>query len=345
MSTRPALAVAVMLFLVLPPACTEDSTMTIAQNGESRAVIVVAENATQAERHAADELRRFLGEVTGAKFEVVQTADGGTNAVFVGPDAAGLRIPDFSTDGLGSDGILMRTVGNDLVLAGGRPRGTLYAVYTFLEDEVGCRWWAPGESTIPHKPTLTVSPLEVRHVPRIEYREPYWGVHLADGDWCVRNKVNGGRAQTDAQRGGSITESGSVHSFYVDIPPDQYFDDHPEWFSQINGERTSSNAQLCMTNEGLIQEYSRILKERIRNRPEINSVWVSQNDWGGWCECADCSEINDREGTPAGALIHFVNAIAEEIEKERPDVAINTLAYDWSQPPPKNIIPRSNVVN
>src|SRR2546430_13600741 len=32
------------------------------------------------------------------------------------------------------EGIVMKTVGETLILAGGRPRGTLYAVDAFLED-------------------------------------------------------------------------------------------------------------------------------------------------------------------------------------------------------------------
>ena len=35
----------------------------------------------------------------------------------------------------------MRTKGNYLLLAGGRPRGTLYAVNRFLQEQCGVRWW------------------------------------------------------------------------------------------------------------------------------------------------------------------------------------------------------------
>ena len=35
---------------------------------------------------------------------------------------------------------MIRTVGDNLILTGGRPRGTLYAVYEFLERPVGCHW-------------------------------------------------------------------------------------------------------------------------------------------------------------------------------------------------------------
>ena len=33
----------------------------------------------------------------------------------------------------------------------------LYAVYTFLQDVVGVRWWTPEDTFIPKKPTLVVA--------------------------------------------------------------------------------------------------------------------------------------------------------------------------------------------
>ncbi len=38
---------------------------------------------------------------------------------------------------LGTEGIVIKTVGQQLILAGGEPRGTIYAVESFLEDQSG----------------------------------------------------------------------------------------------------------------------------------------------------------------------------------------------------------------
>jgi len=70
--------------------------------------------------------------------------------LIVGPGAAARELaPDLPYDDLSPDGLVIETVGSNLILAGDRPRGTLYAVYTFLEDVVGCRWWSSTASTIP----------------------------------------------------------------------------------------------------------------------------------------------------------------------------------------------------
>ena len=129
------------------------SAVTISQDGQAKAVIVIAPDAPEPEQHAAKELAAFLGQITGAKFELAgQREARGRPASSSGPAAAKLADEQFSTEGLGAEGIVIRTVGDDLILAGGRPRGTLYAVYTFLEDQLGCRWWSSTESTIPKKP-------------------------------------------------------------------------------------------------------------------------------------------------------------------------------------------------
>jgi|TARA_B100000809_G_scaffold221325_1_gene229539 alpha-glucuronidase len=124
------------ILLVITPASIANA-FTLAENGQAQAVIIVDANG-QASRHAADELRSFLLQVTGADFPMYHQLQPGVQNVLVGTVAARMLDPDFSTEGLGEDGLVIRTVGDQLILAGGAPRWTLYAVYTFLEDHVGC---------------------------------------------------------------------------------------------------------------------------------------------------------------------------------------------------------------
>ena len=142
-----------------------EQTITIAENGIDKAVIVVAEDAPPPVGHAAEELAGFLKQITGANFDIVGQAPAGKTRLLIGPQAARLAESGFSTEGLGAEGIVIRTSGNNLILAGGHPRGTLYAVYTFLEDSLGCRWWSSTENTIPRKATIKIDPLNIRYVP------------------------------------------------------------------------------------------------------------------------------------------------------------------------------------
>ena len=328
---------------VCSTAVAQVGTITIAEDGVSQLVVVVAEAATLPEKHAAGELVNFLQQVTGAEFDLVNQADKTQSRLLVGAEAATLAGPTFTTEGLEEEGFVIRTVGSDLILAGGRPRGTLYAVYTFLEDVVGCRWWSSKVSTIPKKPTLKIADLNIRFVPRLEYRESFW-FDAFDGDWAARNKCNGHAERLDAARGGKHVYEGFVHTFYRLIPPDKYFEDHPDWFSEIDGQRKHERAQLCLTNEEMRRELVRNLKARLRANPAATIASVSQNDWHGYCRCGRCAAIDEEEGSPAGSLLRFVNTVAADIESEFPNVAISTLAYQYTRKPPRHVRPRPNVI-
>ena len=321
----------------------ESDELIIAQDGLAKAVIVISADATESEQHAANELADFLRQITGTKFEIQAHPTAGKSRLLVGPGAAKLAMSDFSIDGLGSDGIIIRTVGDDLILAGGRPRGTLYAVYTFLEEHVGCRWWSSKVSSIPIKPTLEIGTLNIRYVPPLEYRESFW-FDAFNGDWAVRNKSNGNSVRVDDKRGGKHIYEGFVHTFFPLIPPKKYFGDHPEWFSEIKGKRSHERTQLCLTNEEMRKELIKNLKERLRKNPAATIASVSQNDWRGNCQCSKCAAIEKEEGSPAGLMLRFVNAVAGEIEDEFPNVAISTLAYQYTRKPPKITKPRPNVI-
>jgi hypothetical protein len=319
------------------------SAIAISKDGQAQAVIVLAPDASEPEQYAAKELAQFLGQITGGEFKVIDQEKEQASCIFVGPAAAKLADENFSTDGLGAEGIVLRTVDDDLILAGGRPRGTLYAVYTFLEDQLGCRWWSSTESTIPKKPTVSVETLDVRYVPPLEYRSPFW-YDAFDGDWAARNKANGQAHRLEARHGGKHVYEGFVHTFFPLIPPEKYFAEHPDWFSEINGKRKYEHAQLCLTNEAMRQELVKNLKQQLRNNPAATIASVSQNDWYGNCECAACKAIEQEEGSPAGLVLRFVNAVAQDIEKEFPNVALSTLAYQYTRKPPKITRPRPNVI-
>jgi hypothetical protein len=321
----------------------------IAEKGKPKAVIVVAADAGRVEKYAADELAFFLHFMVGAPVSsaVAGSAEAGavpgSSRLLVGEGAVRLVDPGFRSAALKAEEIIVRSQGSDLILAGGSPRGTLYAVYTFLEDVLGCRWWTPTAWHVPRRPSLTVPSVAIRYAPPLEYREPFWFTAF-DPEWAARNKANGTRAGGDDVRGGRHVYEGFVHTFYALIPPADYFDAHPEWFSEIKGVRTRENAQLCLTNEAMRQELVRNLKLRLRDNPAATIASVSQNDCQNNCACPLCRAVDEEEGSPAGSLLRFVNAVAADIEKEFPNVIIDTLAYQYTRKPPRITRPRPNVV-
>ena len=81
----------------------------------------------------------------------------------------------------------------------------------------------------------------------------------------------------------------------------------------------------------------------LKAHPEKENISVSQNDNAKNCLCPNCKAIDDREGTPMGTLLEFVNAVADEVAKEHPDVKVGTLSYWYTRKPPKTLKPRPNV--
>jgi hypothetical protein len=322
---------------------TSSADVVVATKGKASAEVVVAQDASEPEKQAARELVFFLHIVTGGDFAVVVSPSRNGGRLLVGAGAAKLADPHFTAEPLKEEEIIVRTEGSDLVLAGGSPRGTCYAVYTFLEDVVGCRWWTPTAWHMPWKRTLKIKSVSIRYAPPLEYREPFWFVAF-DPAWAAWSKANGIRAGGDEARGGSHIYEGFVHTFYSLIPPKKYFQDHPEWFSEINGQRTFENAQLCLTNEEMRRELVKNLKERLRLNPEATIASVSQNDCYNNCTCAKCRAIDEEEGSPAGTLLRFVNAVAADVEAEFPHITIDTLAYQYTRKPPRLTRPRPNVI-
>ena len=307
----------------------------MAEKRQTRYRIVVGPEALPPERHAAEELAAFLQESTGAEFRIVIAAEAGKGpAILVGPGPHLEKVaPDLDLEALGSDGLIVETREKNLILVGGRPRGTLYAVYDFLEDVLGCRWWSSEVSHIPRHDRLEVPELQVREVPILEYREAYWS-HALGSDWAVRHRCNGNSTNLDEVHGGKHLYRGWVHTFYSLVSPQEHFAEHPEWYSEIDGERKWERAQLCVTNEALQIFIIEKVKTWLRESPEATIVSVSQNDWEGRCECADCMALEEREGSPSGPVLHLVNRVAEAIEREFPHVAVSTLAYQYTRKPP-----------
>ena len=255
------------------------------------------------------------------------------------------------------DAFRLRVEGGNLLVTGGGPRGVLYGVYDLLERFGGCDWFAPWCENIPEREAFAVpDDLDISDRPAFEQRETSWRHNIVGNDkyakkagndaFAARMRFNG-QWHKDPLYGGTAMPFakglGICHTFYKLVPPEEHFAAHPEWFSEVNGRRTGERAQLCWSNGELVQFIADEIKRRLREEPGARMVGVSQNDCRGYCQCAECAALTEAEGSPAGPNLKFVNAIAEEVEKEFPDVLIETLAYQFTRKPPKTIRPRHNV--
>ncbi|HNY26152.1 MAG TPA: DUF4838 domain-containing protein [Candidatus Sumerlaeota bacterium] len=198
-------------------------------------------------------------------------------------------------------------------------------------------------SLIPKTKKLTLAALDEVRKPRLENREPFV-LDCFDGDWCARNRMNSHAARLEARHGGKVTYWAFAHSFNLLVPPGEYFDTHPEYFSLVKGKRLRDNSQLCCSNEDVIRIITDKVREAIKANPEATIFSITQNDCYNYCECEKCQEIAKREGSQIGPVLALVNRVAEAIEKEYPDKLIDTFAYQWTRKPPREMRPRPNVI-
>lgn len=338
--------------LVLVLGCAQTSaasakpSLTLAREGKSDYVIVTAQSPSPGDKRAAAELQKYLKEMTGATLPIVPDSTAPAAHEIVLGDNARLKSLQAKIDPakLGKEGYTIATLGERLIIAGGEPRGTMYGVYGLLEDHLGCRWFTPEVTVIPSKPTLTLEAINETVVPPLEYRDVYV-YDCFDADWSARNRVNGS-GQLDEDFGGRVSFGQGLfcHTVFTLLPPEKYFKDHPEYFAMVNGKRTS-DSEICYTNDDAIAIMIDALRDRMRKDPTAMVYSVSHMDtWTGYCECDKCKALSEKEGSQAACVLYLVNKLAQSIEKEFPDKAIETLAYTWSRKPPKTMHPRPNVI-
>ena len=307
--------------------------------------IALSGSASESEKWAAKELQHWLKEISGAELpvETISQPHQGPQIV-IGYNEIIQAKTGASTPADLDESFRYSNSGADILIYGGKMRGTMYGVISFLENELGCRWYTPAVSVIPKRNELTFYCLDHSEKPGIRVRNDFY-FEAFDPTWAARNRMNGtlGFSKSNPQIGG--TENyWAVHTFYPLMPPDEFYKKHPEYYSLIEGKRIFDHAQLCLTNPDVLKIITERIKKRMLESPEYLIYDVSQNDWFNPCQCDKCQAIVKREGSESGLMIWFVNQVAEAVEKEFPDKFIGTLAYQYTRTPPKSIRPHNNVV-
>ena len=269
---------------------------------------------------AAGILADYLKKITGGVFSVQSVSDVSCNLI--------LR---KCTDLPHPDAFRYFIFDKDIIFEAGNDQAAVYAVYDFLESICGCRYYTSAEEYIPRDANLTVCFPRKESSPVLDYREIYYRDFFTP-EFAEKHKMTAHNARDKIW--GSW-----CHTFKDLLPVEEYFDEHPEYFALYQGKRVGANAQPCLSNPEVFRIMAENLEKAMAEKPECTCWSVSQNDNDAYCTCPACSAINDREGTPMGSVLDFVNRIARLF----PDKTISTLAYWYTRKPPKTIRPEKNV--
>lgn len=313
----------------------------LARDGKSDYVIVVPRGAPPATTRGAQELVQHIKLMSGAELKIVDdSAPVPAHAIILGVEPPSDKPEASPRPPLGADGFVIRSVGDRVYIAGPGARGTMYGCSAFLES-LGVRWFTPTVTSAPAKPTITLAPINVREVPAFEYREPFFAEAFGK-DWAARLRLNGNTPALDESTGGKVAYAEFVHTF-DSLIPQSLFDTHPEYFPLIDGKRTGGYVQRCLSNPDVLSRAIAGVKRAFAARPDAVIMSVSQNDCGSWCQCDQCKAITEKFGAHSGLYLWFVNQVAEAIEQDHPGKLVDTLAYQFTEAPPRGIAPRPNV--
>ncbi len=301
--------------------------------------------------YAADELQNLLSQATGKNIAITATpSEGETVSLILGQNkflvAAGLVLDD-----LPQEGYYIKRAGNRIFLAGRDSssqspnrnwgqryqRGTLSAVYDFLERFLGVRFYFPGEfGTI--VPTITKLQLpqviDIIESPDLEMRQYYNGncqwhdTSLYNG--ATVNNLNIVRLRLEEQN------VPFCHGTAYLKLTERFGQTHPEYFALMpDGSRFSAEVQsqkhseqLCFSSSGLREEIAQDAIDYLsaKTTAERNAAaatrgmkyWpspvaspgyfcVMPNDWLYMCHCEQCKTAAGFGGRsyptdPAGQL-------------------------------------------
>lgn len=296
-------------------------------------------------KSAAEYLSKTLKTVTGADFYLENAQDN--------TDGKALILALDGDCGAEDGGYRLEISDERIRISAVSAEGLTAGIYSFLEDKLGCMFVSPEYDYIPSLPTVYLEKTDETFAPSIKWRYVYAdeadiitdenGEKLYGDYWYSKLRLNGA---------GTNDWYAWVHTSFTYVSPDEYFDEHPEYFSLYNGKRTYEqgpvSGQLCWTNEGVYEIISTKVLQEMRDNPDVHIWDISQMDtWesrGVGCQCEKCKAIDEREGSQIGSILTFINRLAAEVKEEFPDNYISTLAYNYSDEPPKYLRPADNVI-
>ena len=299
--------------------------LSVINNGTSSYRIVLPEDADSLVSLAANELQNYLKQVSGVRLPIeMSDINPSEPSILVGWPLQRKEIEEATVCLSASD--------NEVIISGGSSESVLNATYVFLEKYAGIRFLAPDVEKVPENPDLSLpADLDFCYTPEITTRTVHSRLFYNHPAFAAKLKV------TQMAFPHYVPEA-RVHTFQRFLPESVYFKKHPEYYALRGGERRPT--QLCLTNPDVFNLIVGAVDSLLEVNPEASVISVSQNDNTQYCQCATCEAINQREGSPAGSVIDFVNRVARRF----PDKQISTLAYQHTRKAPENLKPEDNVL-
>jgi hypothetical protein len=212
-------ALTIIIVCITAAVTSLEAKSILFRNGKTAYTIVTCSDASVSELTAAKELSTYLNSISGAEFPVVKEdeADLKGRHIFIGYSPAYGK--DLQADRPEDDfeGFRYCNVGKDIWIYGGKGRGTMYGVFSFLENELGVRWYASDCTKVPSLKVWGFEKLDVSERPAIRYRFTQYRNVERNPEWLAHNKYNSVWNACENQYGG-LSSYWNAHTFEQFVP-------------------------------------------------------------------------------------------------------------------------------
>ena len=314
-----------LTFLILVLGACGDPLCLI-QDGHLQVVIVVPANPDPCETTAAQELADYLARISGDRTQIIPSDKVSPEVPSIHVGRTGLlELPAHPS---AEDIVLMQRMGPHVFLCGTTPYSTRMAVYRFLQEEGGVRWFMPGElgEHVPLRKNWEVDVLDKRASPSFLSRNLSGLATEVERTWAECNGLH------------VLFEMG--HNLHRVFPP-ELFGRHPDFFPMVNGQRRPPPArgrgawQPCFANGAVAEYAAQRAAESLKEHPERTSFSLAINDHLQLCECPECRALVSPQrfrGMPDASdlVFTFVNRAAAACT----NCMFTAYAYLWCENAP-----------
>ena len=313
---------------------TAAEQVRLVEDGQPRAVIWLAQDASEQLGAAAQTLSDYVARSTGASLHV--SKDSNLNEL---RDAMVFRVvTDPGLPDLDGDGFIIDVQPDGIWIKGSTDWGVEFGVYEFLERFVGVRWLLPGPDgdDVPERKTLDIPVGVLREEPAFFSRQMSGYRGEEQSLWARRNRMHG-RVEFH-------------HNLRNLFPPEKYTKSHPDFFPvRKEGEKRylpPDNSwydwQPCFSNPETVDEAIKNITAYFKANPDEVSYSLGMNDSNAFCRCPNClAATGDRTnfvGMRDVSELYYAwcNRVIEGVLKEYPDKYFGCLAYwNTAEPPHK----------
>ena len=305
----------------------------IVEDGESDYYIAVPDSHGECIDTAAEELQTYIEKISGVKLAVASESalPEGADAVYLGETALSDAV-DFDYSSIKEDGFLLYSDGENFIIRGEDDRGTLFGVYTFLEEYLGVRWFTPTLERVPENDDIVIDKALSRVI------EPSFAVRRNDTigtneAYRARTRMNVSFHQNATKYGGTLTYS-LWDATLITLVPKSLFAEHPEYFAMDeNGNRHTDH--VCMTNPDVLELVVKNCREIMTNATNgARFIHIGQDDNINYCHCENCEALYEKYGAVSAPTLIFTNKLADILGPEFPDYTFTFYAYNETDRPP-----------